>query len=156
MTAIYSSPTSRTLGTACSIAKEVGLSQVIGFKGQKGSTLPNKFIAKGCCFGSFGSFLKDVFIHVKFFSCCTISILVCVFGGSTLPFHSVPFRNRGPSLQVVPAYGLNCCAAAKMTGVGSRYFAREPEAEILGGVLAAPWPPLGDPKEVLPWHFWVG
>lgn len=47
---------------------------------------------------------------------------------------------------VFPAYGLNCCAAAKMTGVSSRYF-REPTEETLCGIQA-PWPPLGDPKEV--------
>lgn len=75
LSTIYSSPTSRTMGTAAAIAKQVSISQV------------------------------------------------------------------------VPAYGLNCCAAAKMTGVGSRYFCSAPTDDTLLG-LAAPWPPVGDPTEI--------
>lgn len=46
--------------------------------------------------------------------------------------------------EVRPAYGLNCCAAAKMTGVASRYFQLDREA-LLGLEAAAI---LGDAQEV--------
>ena len=46
--------------------------------------------------------------------------------------------------EVRPAYGLNCCAAAKMTGVASRYFQLDKEALL--GLEAAPI--VGDAKEV--------
>lgn len=48
--------------------------------------------------------------------------------------------------QVLSAYGLNCCAAAKMTGVASKYWGPPTEATMQG--VACSWPPLQDAKEV--------
>lgn len=48
--------------------------------------------------------------------------------------------------RVLPAYGLNCCAAAKMTGVASKYWGPPTEATMRG--VACSWPPLQDAKEV--------
>jgi len=56
-----------------------------------------------------------------------------------------------PQMQVesvVPAYALNCCAAAKSHGVANAFPQEPPEAEKLRGVSLACWPPRGDPKEV--------
>lgn len=49
---------------------------------------------------------------------------------------------------VSPAYGLNCCAAAKQNGVASRHFDRQPTEEAMGGVAVGCWPPIGDASEV--------
>ena len=51
-------------------------------------------------------------------------------------------------LGVSPAYGLNCCAAAKMVGVSSRYFARPADDETMKGVPVSCWPPVGDVEQV--------
>lgn len=48
--------------------------------------------------------------------------------------------------RVLPAYGLNCCAAAKMTGVASKYWGPPTEGTMRG--VACSWPPLQDAKEV--------
>ena len=49
---------------------------------------------------------------------------------------------------VSPAYGLNCCAAAKMVGVSSRYFARPADEGTMKGVPVSCWPPVGDVEQV--------
>ena len=49
---------------------------------------------------------------------------------------------------VTPAYGLNCCAAAKMVGVASRYFGRPADEATMRGVPVSCWPPVGDVEEV--------
>lgn len=49
---------------------------------------------------------------------------------------------------VSPAYGLNCCAAAKEEGVASKYFDRRPSEGIMNGVALAYWPPIGDAHQV--------
>lgn len=56
-----------------------------------------------------------------------------------------------PDLQVesiVPAYALNCCAAAKDLGVARAFPSEPPAPEALGGVPLACWPPRGDPDAV--------
>eukprot|EP00933_Yihiella_yeosuensis_P062729 TRINITY_DN65707_c0_g1_i1.p1 TRINITY_DN65707_c0_g1~~TRINITY_DN65707_c0_g1_i1.p1 ORF type:complete len:357 (-),score=55.60 TRINITY_DN65707_c0_g1_i1:252-1322(-) len=49
---------------------------------------------------------------------------------------------------VLPAYGLNCCAAAKMVGVASSHFDRKPTEEMMSGVVLGCWPPLGNVKQI--------
>ena len=50
--------------------------------------------------------------------------------------------------EVTPAYGLNCCAAAKKVGVSSRYFARPPDDATMKRIAVARWPPVGDVEAV--------
>eukprot|EP00756_Hemistasia_phaeocysticola_P037918 Hpha_TRINITY_DN16728_c1_g10::TRINITY_DN16728_c1_g10_i1::g.78366::m.78366 len=49
--------------------------------------------------------------------------------------------------EVVPAYALNCCAAAKDWGVGS-FPRKRPSAQTVRGATLACWPPHGDPEKV--------
>jgi len=49
---------------------------------------------------------------------------------------------------VVPAYALNCCAAAKTYGVARAFPLRPPPSETLDGVVLTCWPPMGEPSKV--------
>lgn len=49
---------------------------------------------------------------------------------------------------VSPAYGLNCCAAAKGEGVASKYFDRAPPEDVMRGVALGCWPPIGDVRSI--------
>lgn len=49
--------------------------------------------------------------------------------------------------EIIPAHGLNCCAAAKDRGVGCFPKSR-PSAKTVQGAKVAVWPPCGDPAKV--------
>jgi len=49
---------------------------------------------------------------------------------------------------IIPAYGLNCCAAAQTYGVAKAFPKDHPDDKTMGGKTLACWPPLGNPEEV--------